>query len=135
MAITGVNHITLAVADLPRSVSFYTEILGGQLYADWDRGAYLELGSLWLCLTQSDAPIAPRTDYTHLALSCPDSEFAALSQTIRANADLWQANQSEGLSLYFLDPDGHRLELHQGDLSSRLDHYRTHPEKGVQLYD
>lgn len=34
-----------------------------------------------------------------------------------------EENLSEGDSLYFLDPDGHKLELHVGSLQSRLDHY------------
>lgn len=135
MALSGVNHITLSVRDLPRSIRFYTELAGGKLRAEWPRGAYVELGALWLCLSLTDQPIAPRDDYTHIALSCPDADFARLSARIRANAPLWQDNRSQGASLYFLDPDGHKLELHQGDLASRLAHYRAHPENGVTVYD
>lgn len=135
MSITGVNHVTLAVSDLSRSVSFYTDVLGGRLRADWSGGAYLDLGGLWLCLTLSGKPIEPRDDYTHLALSCTTEGFAPLAARIRQAARLWQDNTSEGASLYFLDPDGHKLELHRGDLASRLDHYRTHPEKNVRLHD
>lgn len=133
--ITGVNHITLAVSDLARSIWFYRDILGGVLRADWPRGAYLELGELWLCLTLSDAPIAPRNDYTHLAFSCSDGDFDHLSQQISEHAVLWQDNSSEGKSLYFLDPDGHRLEVHQGNLASRLAQYRAQQDGKVTVHD
>ncbi len=50
--LTGLNHLTLAVADLPASIAFYRDLLGFRLEARWDQGAYLELGSLWLCLSR-----------------------------------------------------------------------------------
>ena len=132
--VTGLNHITLAVTDLPRSVGFWRDLLGARLRADWPSGAYLELGALWLCLTRSDT-VTPGDGYSHIALTCDPAEFDALATRIRAAAPLWQDNTSEGRSLYFLDPDGHRLELHIGDLDSRLAHYRAHPDKGVTLHD
>ena len=48
--IRGLNHITLACADLDRGTAFYTDVLGANLRARWDSGAYLDLGGLWLCL-------------------------------------------------------------------------------------
>jgi catechol 2,3-dioxygenase-like lactoylglutathione lyase family enzyme len=50
----GLNHLTLAVRELPRSVDFYHRILGFRLEATWDAGAYLSLGGLWLCLSRDD---------------------------------------------------------------------------------
>ena len=130
--LTGLNHITLAVTDLPRSIAFYRDLLGARLRAEWARGAYFEIGPVWLCLSVGDA--APlRQDYTHIAFSADD--FAALADRISAQAPLWQDNASEGGSVYFLDPDGHRLELHDGSLETRLAHYRDHPEKGVTIHD
>lgn len=134
-AVTGLNHVTLATQDLDRAIDFYRAVLGAQLRAQWPRGAYLDLGSVWLCLTLSNQPITPRQDYSHIALSCAQDDFEPLWTRIRSRATLWQENQSEGASLYFLDPDGHRLELHLGDLESRLDHYRRHPEAGVAVLD
>lgn len=134
MAVTGLNHITLAVSDLGRSQTFYVDLLGAVLRATSDKSAYLELGSVWLCLERADE-ITPRADDSHIAFSCEASDFERLSREISAQAHLWKENGSEGASIYFLDPDGHRLELHQGDLDSRLAHYRRHPEKGVLVID
>lgn len=131
--VSGLNHITLAVSDLPESIAYYRDILGATLKAEWAKGAYFEIGDLWLCLTQG--VVQARQDYTHIAFSCAAADFDALAAQIRAASDEWQSNTSEGASLYFLDPDGHRLELHKGDLDSRLAHYRANPDKGVTVFD
>ena len=135
-AITGLNHITLAVGDLQRSLGFYQGLLGMELRAEWPEGAYLEAGSLWLCLALAPNRCATSTpDYTHIALSVTDGGFDALAARITADAERWRENRSEGDSLYFLDPDGHKLELHDGSLASRLAHYRANPVPGRIIHD
>lgn len=129
--ITSVNHITLAASDLTRSISFYRDVLGGDLRAEWASGAYLSLGSVWLCLELS-ADITPRGDDTHIAFTADD--FDALVARVRAAAPLWKSNTSEGASLYFSDPDGHKLEIHDGDLESRLRHYAARADGKVTIY-
>jgi len=47
----------------------------------------------------------------------------------------WQTNRSEGVSFYFLDPDGHQLEAHVGSLNSRLAECRAKPYKGMRFFD
>ena len=47
----------------------------------------------------------------------------------------WRTNSSEGESLYILDPDGHRLELHVGSLATRLEDYRRAPRPGMTIFD
>lgn len=131
MAITGLNHITLTVADLPLARAFYTDVLGATLAAQGPNSAYLELGDVWLCLERGD--VTERGDDTHIALSCAASAFAPLAAHIEGHARVWKENVSEGDSLYFLDPDGHKLELHAGSLATRLAHYSAHPEKGVEV--
>ncbi len=125
--ITGINHITLAVSDLSRSVRFYRDFLGCELVSVHSGGAYFRAGSLWLCLaTDSTAVDQDRSDYTHLAFDIAESQFDEFAASVAAaNVPVWKENQSEGPSVYFLDPDGHKLEVHVGSLTSRLDAMAT----------
>ncbi len=122
MTIRGLNHITLATTDLSRAVSFCTTALGFELAHRWEQGAYLGAGNLWLCLSLDDH-VNVATDYTHVALDVAPEDFAATCARITENgARQWKQNRSEGDSFYFADPDGHRLELHVGNLASRMKH-------------
>lgn len=133
-AVTGLNHVTLAVGDLDRSTSFYRDLLGCTLRAHWPDGAYFEAGTLWLYLLRDDArEPGPRADYSHLAFSADDRDFIELCDRIRAECRIWKENRSEGDSLYFLDPDGHKLELHVGSLETRLDEYRRRAGGGITI--
>ncbi len=135
--IAGINHLTLAVRDLDRALHFYVDLLGCRPQVRWARGAYLLAGELWLCLSFDDqAPDTPVAHYSHFAFSVADADFPALRERLRAaNVREWQDNRSEGASLYLLDPDQHKLELHVGDLSSRLRALRARPYDGLQWLD
>lgn len=135
--IRGVNHITLSVSDVARSVAFYAGVLGCRTVALWPRGAYLCAGELWLALHRDDATRAgPLPEYTHIAFDVAAEDFEAMAMRVRASgATLFQDNTSEGLSVYFLDPDGHKLELHCGSLETRLASMRRAPWDGLELPD
>jgi catechol 2,3-dioxygenase-like lactoylglutathione lyase family enzyme len=133
----GLNHLTLSVADLERSIAFYRDRLGMRLSVSWTNGAYLEAGELWLCLSRiREGEVAPAGDYTHYAFSVDAERFDGWMTELREHGVTeWQQNRSEGDSFYFLDPDGHRLELHVGDLASRLAHCRQHPYADMRFHD
>lgn len=136
LAIRGLNHLTLAVADLERSLTFYRDLVGFRLRAIWLAGAYLEAGNLWLCLSVDPTVVGqPKPDYTHFAFDVEEADFLALADRVRKAAPLWRDNVSEGASLYVLDPDGHKLELHVGSLDSRLAEYAKHPPQGFESFD
>lgn len=119
--ITNINHITLAVKDIDKSFVFYRNVLELKPLVKWDKGAYFLIGDFWFCLNVDDNG---KTDcgYTHYAFSVNKENFASMMQRIIASgAKIFKENSSEGDSLYFLDPDGHKLEIHVGDLQSRLD--------------
>lgn len=133
---SGLNHLTLAVTDLSRSLNFYHALLQFKLEATWDKGAYLSLPGLWLCLSVDPLRDAmPAAEYTHYAFTVGEGDFVALVELLRA-ADVqeWRDNRSEGASFYFLDPDGHKLEAHVGDLASRLHACRAKPYAGMKFY-
>jgi len=129
----GLNHITVAVNDLDKSFSFYVDLLGMQPHAKWNKGAYLSLGELWFCLSFDEA--SPSKDYSHIAFDVSASNFPTLkSQLLSAGIEQWKQNKSEGDSLYILDPNGHKLELHVGSLAKRLESLQKKPYDGLQLY-
>ena len=134
MRVTGINHVTLAVSDLDRSVDFYCNVLGCSLRASWAGGAYLEAGASWLCLSHD--PLvreAPHPDCTHLALDVAEAEFDALSGRVRMSARIWKDIPGNRTMLFFLDPDGHKLELHVGSLASRISQCQAQPPQGWTL--
>lgn len=120
--ITGLNHITLSISNLERSLALYRDVLGCTVAKLTARGVYLEVGDLWLALeVDPDVRAGPLPEYTHVAFSVDAGNFEGLATRIRASgAEVFKENTSEGQSLYFLDPDGHKLEIHVGDLASRL---------------
>jgi catechol 2,3-dioxygenase-like lactoylglutathione lyase family enzyme len=135
--LTGLNHLTLAVSDLNRSLMFYRDVLQLRVEATWDAGAYLSLSGLWLCLSLDPLRKSePNPDYTHYAFSLSAADFPLFVQRLKsANVAQWRDNRSEGASFYFLDRDGHKLEVHVGDLASRLAACRQKPYAGMRFYD
>ena len=66
----------------------------------------------------------------------PAHSFDAFAKRIKASgAEIFQENVTEGKSLYFLDPDGHKLEIHVGDLKSRLKSAKETPWKGLEFFE
>jgi catechol 2,3-dioxygenase-like lactoylglutathione lyase family enzyme len=135
-AVTGLSHLTLSVSDLDRSVAFYAKLLGFALRMRGPSFAYLEAGPLWLALVV-DAKVRrnPLPEYSHDALSVAASELPLLMETLlQAGVTRWQETDRSD-SFYFFDPDGHKLELHSGDLRGRLAARAALNEPGVVIYE
>lgn len=134
--IQSLNHINLAVTNLEVSFPFYREVLGFQPLCRWPQGAYFLAGDLWFCLFQDPkkASCIPE-EYTHIAFSISQENFTAFTQKIKkAGIQLWKDNISEGDSLYFLDPDGYKLEVHVGNWQTRLDHKKKNPWPQAEFF-
>jgi len=134
--ITGLSHLTLSVSDLERSVAFYSESLGFSIRMRSPSSAYLEAGTLWLALVLD--PVArrgPLLEYSHVALSIAPAALLLLAETLRrAGVTCWQESERSD-SFYFLDPDGHKLELHSGDIRHRLAARAAFSHPSVAVYE
>jgi len=133
--ISGINHITLAVRNIEASFAFYQDVLGFQPLARWPVGAYFLAGDMWLALVvDPSARDAPLPEYTHIAFTVEPERFDAMARRIvESGARLWQEDHTEGDSLYFTDPNGHKLEIHASDLETRLRTAKAHPWTGLEF--
>ncbi len=134
--IRGINHLTLSIRDVDRSWNFYREVLGFRPVARWPKGAYFLAGDLWVALVLDERTrSAALPEYTHVAFTVTQEDFAAQSRRIQdAGTRIWQENWTEGDSLYFLDPDGHKLEIHASDLDARLRSAKEKPWAGLEFF-
>ncbi|MDW4343749.1 FosB/FosD family fosfomycin resistance bacillithiol transferase [Staphylococcus saprophyticus] len=128
--IQSINHVTYSVSDIKASITFYKDILKANILVESDKTAYFTVGGLWLALNEEKD--IPRNEiaysYTHMAFTIDESEFDEWYQWYNDN----NVNILEGRnrdvrdknSIYFTDPDVHKLELHTGTLQDRLDYYK-----------
>lgn len=131
--IDGINHITFAITDLERSLNFYVNLLGLKLVAKWDKGAYLLAGNQWIAFNVEEN-VDARRDYTHIAFNVKVENFNILKEKLeKAGIKPFKENTSEGESFYFLDPDGHKLELHYNTLEDRLNWAKEINWKGFEI--
>lgn len=134
--ITGINHVTFATRDLAQSLDFYCELLKFKLIVKWKKGAYLTANNIWLCLscdtkTKSQIP----EEYTHIAFTVNPETMGSLNETVlKKKIPQWKENTSEGASLYLLDPDFNKIEIHCGDLNTRLRHIIQTPYEEMEIY-
>lgn len=135
--ISGLSHLTFAVSNLDRSFRFYVDLLGLKPIARWNEGAYLLAGDLWigLMLDKAATEATNNSSYTHAAFAVSPDQFCSLhKKLVGHDVEEWQTNSSPGESFYFLDPDGHKLEIHARTLPERLTWLRENPKPGLTWF-
>lgn len=134
--ITGINHITLSVRDIERSFQFYIEILGLTPIQKNARSCYVTAGGTWIAFDRYDGDLdRPLPDYSHIAFQVlPENFQKCVTRLQQAGCEAWQQNSTEGDSFYFLDPDGHKLEVHCTTLAERIQDGKRHWGEHVTWY-
>lgn len=126
MRLSAPDYVVLVVADLDRSVRFYTGVLGLPLGHRSGPYAQLETGRTRLALYQRDA-MAGTLDRDELAAPAPDAPGFELGFKVADVDAAWAELTGRGVpgavpptdrhwgqrTAYLRDPDGHLIELAQ----------------------
>ena len=126
--VKGINHINISVSDIERSFSLYKDTFGFKPFCRSEGSAYFlagypdDPGCLWFSLNLDQSGLQRPSPYnTHFAFRVGDQNFDALiNHLIEPRAQIFKDNTSPEKSLYFLDPDDHKLEIHVGHWQARI---------------
>ena len=124
LPVVAFSHVGLSVADLDRSVDFYTRVLGFRVYADPRPGGHnrVLLGIDQVTLELFEGEVGPETmvptptrfPAPKLALTVGDIT-AARDAAVTHGVELWGDSFDTEVSWVFWirDPDGNPIQLHQ----------------------
>ena len=120
---TALTHI-LVVADPKTSRAWYTDVLGGTVYREYDTSVVLQFGGAWLLLVEGGGP---SPDKPGVVLEPPrdpdrrDNLFTIRVDDCQATYELLRARGGVFLTppvvngaetrCFLRDPDGHLFEL------------------------
>lgn len=119
----GIDHVALAVPDVEHSAAWYIEVLGFErLYPGMWNGVPVFIGkgttALALFPRQRDASTASDqgrpngADMLHLAMRADRKNFLAAQEELKRRGISFEfADHEISHSIYFRNPDGHRLEI------------------------
>ncbi|WP_050615800.1 metallothiol transferase FosB [Bacillus testis] len=125
-----INHITVSVSDLNRSIAFYQDVFGAKLIVHGPRMAYFDLDGLWLALNEENLPDRTFSNtYTHIAFTICEDQLDEFTEKLKRNGAVIEKGRKRHLlekdSIYFRDPDGHLFEFHTGTLTDRISYYKS----------
>jgi catechol 2,3-dioxygenase-like lactoylglutathione lyase family enzyme len=126
-AYAGIDHVEFFVADLQRSLDFYTRVFGANLWKNKQtERRYLRLGESYLALEERElAPDAPHID--HICFGAEDFAIDAAHAWLDAQTIPWQDYPS-GRDLRVDDRDGIRTQLAQSRGWEQLTANTAEPE-------
>lgn len=112
--IEGLDHVAITVRDLDESERWYSEVLGlERAQPQWDPPRIMAAAGTGVALFPADdGEVAAAPHMHHIAFRVNRAAFdAARSELEGRGVSLSFSDHGAAHSIYFADPDGHRLEL------------------------
>jgi catechol 2,3-dioxygenase-like lactoylglutathione lyase family enzyme len=112
-----INHVTLSVADLPRSQAFYEQLLGARARSSHERASVLSLDTGFLVLDTyagdktSDHP----RGIDHFCVGIEGYEPARTAAALRHEFPSADVRLEYGKQVYIRDPDGAMVQFSAAD--------------------
>ena len=121
--VLGIDHIAISVKNLHEALKFYTEVLGLKItdreYSKPGVEYFLDCGSSLIGLIQGD--LKGETHFfadgglgaNHVSFRVPKGDFDRVVEEVRSRGltITFMKKREKSWSLYFLDPDGNKLEI------------------------
>jgi catechol 2,3-dioxygenase-like lactoylglutathione lyase family enzyme len=111
----GLDHVAIAVSDLDRAEEFYREVLGlERVQPQWDPPRIMAAQGSGMALFPEgeDFPGETAPHILHVAFRVDREAFdVARAELDERGTEVSFSDHGTAHSIYFTDPDGHRLEL------------------------
>jgi catechol 2,3-dioxygenase-like lactoylglutathione lyase family enzyme len=119
MDLEGIDHVALSVRDVERAAQWYIDVLGFERRHEgmWDGiPVFIGKGTTSLALfpvrARSTSSGAADVRMLHLALRANWQNFLAAQDELKRRGIEFEFQDHEiSYSIYFRDPDGHKLEI------------------------
>lgn len=115
MKLEGLDHVALAVADIDRSVAWYRDVLGfeRQHAGMWDGvPTFVGIGESGLALFPKNDKASEHGWVLHVAFRASRKNFLAAQEELKRHGVPFHIEDHQvSHSIYFTDPDQHKLEI------------------------
>ena len=127
MDLEGIDHVAMSVSDVERSAQWYINVLSFERRHEgmWEgTPVFIGKGTTAIALFPAHSNKTSTSDQRggarmhHLALRANRKNFLAAQEELKQRGIQFEFQDHEiSHSIYFSDPDGHRLEITTYDLS------------------
>jgi catechol 2,3-dioxygenase-like lactoylglutathione lyase family enzyme len=121
MELEGIDHVAMSVRDVERSAQWYIDVLGFERLHEgmWDGiPVFIGKGNTGIALFPASSNARPTSSaqngirMLHFALRANRANFLAAQEELKSRGIKFEFQDHEiSHSIYFNDPDGHKLEI------------------------